>query len=816
MLRSKSSIMTKILFLIVFSLIILSSLSSAKTDEKVFKELEQREKVKAIIMLSEEKVSGNLKQMAIAQKNNEAVKVKVTNELGKEKVLHEYSSKNAFSALLSLSDIEKLEKNKDVEMIVLAIDLRLHLQDSTVIINATDSWNFAPFGTNLTGVGRTVCILDSGINYAHADLGACNITNLSLNGNQENYYLESEHNYLNNLILNWTINVSGFQNIAIHFVNISTESQYDYVRILDGEKNIIASYTGFHENVWTPSVTGDNITIVLETDLLVDDYGFFIDKIINGTTNSSYIWDECSKTSFGWDVTNSDPDPIDDNGHGTHVAGIVAANGAIKGVAPNAKLVVMKVTDAAGDTNSALLSEGIEICTNLSETYNVGVITMSIGSDVTYSDYCDALDPLTTSVINEAVRKNITVIASSGNGGEIEKLSFPACITNVTRVGASTKSDAVAGYSNLWNKSLLLAPGGDTDARINSTSINGGYQAFFGTSMAAPHVAGAVVILQQYYLEKNNGSVNSALLFEALNASGKQIDGGLSRNYSRINILEAIYYLNQTENENNPVEFNSSTQIPNLEWTQRGELEDALDLTDYFFDADADELSYVLEGALEVTMEVTENMASFYSPDDFYGEETVWIEATDAQSTAQSNTFEITVNKKRSGGGSRTYIPPQNNTIINVSLVENQTYINETYNNETYMNISSLNLSLNESLNVGDILNDSLNISLNGSADINEAVGMKSNISLKLHTQENETINVSRKKMTPEQSQLLVKALAGVFSVVAILLAIALINKLAKKRAEKMSTAFNVAMKQQKEEEKKLKEEKNKESKTRN
>ncbi|MGV8169335.1 MAG: S8 family serine peptidase [Candidatus Nanoarchaeia archaeon] len=807
-----SRILSVLLVLLIVLVLALSVFVSAKTDQKIIEELEQRGKVRAVVVLSEQDSAGSLKQQAAAKKKNNELREQIITVVGKEKILHRYDSKNAFSAVLSSEDIKNLEKNPGVEQIIQVQDLKLQLQDSVVVVNATNTWVYAPFGNNLTGEGRTICVLDSGVNYSHSDLGGCNLIEYELSGNQENYVLESDHNYLDDTMVNWTISMPGFTSISVHFVNISTEQYYDYVRILDGNNNVVASYMGEHQDLWSPSVSGENITIVLDADLMINGYGFYIDKVINGTANMSYDWSNCEKITYGWDIMNSDYDPYDDNGHGTHVAGIVAANGVLKGVAPGADIVAVKISDSLGDTDSAVLSEGIEFCTELSDEYNISVITMSLGSVATYGEYCDDLDPLTTSVINAAVGKNITIIVSTGNYGALENISFPSCINNATRVGSTTKADDITGYSNRWNWGMVFAPGDD----INSTSKNGDYEVLSGTSMAAPHAAGAIAILQQYWFEQNNSLAEPQLLFDALNSTGKQLDGGLSRNYSRIDIYSAVLYLNQTgDNESNQaVQFNSSKTIPDLEWEQGDSLEDALDLSEYFYDADGDLLSYVLMGESEVSMEISGNIASFYSPDDFFGEEEdVWIRASDSESTAQSNTFNIVVTRRNSGGGGGGgYTNTGRNRTIsgisgyanNSSLSLNATLVNYTLNRTLYENVTTI---IN---NFSDNFTDFIIINL--TKPENESPEKKSNISLKLNQEGNDSgidslqkeneaddyLDSERTRMTPQQSQLLVKALAGVLSVFAILLVIYLIDKMAKKRAEKINAEFMKQMEEQK------------------
>ena len=175
---------------------------------------------------------------------------------------------------------------------------------------------------------------------------------------------------------------------------------------------------------------------------------------------------------------------LDDNGHGTHVAGIAAALGTnhqIPGVAPKAKLYAVKALDADGNGFVSDIIKGIDWCI----AHKIPVINMSLG-----------LQGTTSEALREAVRRarrhGIVVVASAGNsgpnsGGIDEPASYPETIA----VAASTITDKVAPYSSRGKGISLTAPGSD----IRSTWLHNGYNILSGTSMASPHVAGGVALL---------------------------------------------------------------------------------------------------------------------------------------------------------------------------------------------------------------------------------------------------------------------------------------------------------------------------------
>ena len=266
---------------------------NVSVDEEVEQELNENNEAEIIVYLKES-AYGNIEEKI---RKNSIKSLKDDFELE-----HEYSSLNGFAGNITESGLEKLKNNPNVESIYLSKTRTIFLQDSLPLINATLVQNKLINNFNLTGKGQTICILDTGINYSHNDLGGC---------------------------------------------------------------------------------FGDGCKVIA-----------------------------------GYDYVNNDNDPYDDNGHGTHVAGIATANDNIKGVAPEANLTIIKVCDAAGDCADADIIAGIDWCNNNRTKFNINVISMSLGASL-FSDYCND-DPLAPS-INAAVENNITVVIAAGNNGIMEK-----------------------------------------------------------------------------------------------------------------------------------------------------------------------------------------------------------------------------------------------------------------------------------------------------------------------------------------------------------------------------------------------------------
>jgi parallel beta-helix repeat protein len=307
--------------------------------------------------------------------------------------------------------------------------------------------------------------------------------------------------------------------------------------------------------VWNLGYTGEGQTIcVLDSGINYSHPDF------GGCTQTQFLAGTCSKVLGGYDFVHNDANPMDDFYHGTHVAGIAAADGNIKGVAPDAKLIAVKVTNNQGGWSSPEVIDGIEWCIDNKDIYGISIITMSLGSNVLYnnSSDCDSTD--IGSEIESAYDNDIFVVASSGNNGNLTHISLPACSSKAVSVGATydddigvgqfcleenangdcikscvdvfTDEDEMVCLTNRGSLLDLLAPG----CEINSTNISkGGYKIDCGTSMAAPHVAGVAALL----LERKP-SLKPEEIKETLKNTGVEVfDSDSQLSYKRINASNA-------------------------------------------------------------------------------------------------------------------------------------------------------------------------------------------------------------------------------------------------------------------------------------
>jgi subtilisin len=193
----------------------------------------------------------------------------------------------------------------------------------------------------------------------------------------------------------------------------------------------------------------------------------------------------------GYDFVNNDADPKDDNGHGTHVSGTVAAidnNIGVIGAAPEVNLYALKVLGEDGSGSYSDIISALQWAVD----NHMDVASMSLGGLVRLKALEDACD--------SAYESGVVIVAAAGNEGR-RKVSYPAAYNSVIAVTATDDTDTRASFSNYGPQIELAAPGVGINStlptyKVTLTETYGlNYGTLRGTSMATPHVTGAVALL---------------------------------------------------------------------------------------------------------------------------------------------------------------------------------------------------------------------------------------------------------------------------------------------------------------------------------
>lgn len=234
----------------------------------------------------------------------------------------------------------------------------------------------------------------------------------------------------------------------------------------------------------------------------------------------------------GYDLMNDDDDPSDDHGHGTHVAGIIAAqmdnNVGIAGVCPNCRIMPVKVLDKQNLGSWSTVAEGIIYAVD----HGAQIINVSLGGAKP--------SPTVEAAVAYAASKGVLIVAAAGNARSTEPF-YPAAYDHVLAVSATDKLDDLWPLSNSGNYIDVAAPG----HMIYSTmplelSYEVGYAYMTGTSMAAPHVAGLADLLLSQDASRSAAELEKIITASAddLGEPGWDVVFG----YGRINAYAALTY----------------------------------------------------------------------------------------------------------------------------------------------------------------------------------------------------------------------------------------------------------------------------------
>ncbi|WP_130068801.1 S8 family peptidase [Bacillus albus] len=253
--------------------------------------------------------------------------------------------------------------------------------------------------------------------------------------------------------------------VLIHNKKIKRVEKDEIVKAQDAQQISFNSKTTHKNQDVKPVFTGKGVSVaILDTGIDEDHKDLIIKDGISFVENHP-----------GFD---------DDNGHGTHLAGIIAAqanNIGTTGLAPNVDLYAVKVLDSESNGKYSTVVKGIDWAIE----HKINIVLMSLGGTKKSLFFEEAM--------NKAYEKGVLLISSAGNRGfrEEDTITYPAKFESVIAVGALDNDDQRGFLSSKGENLELMAPGVD----ILSTWNNGDYKYDSGTSMAAAHVAGVAALI---------------------------------------------------------------------------------------------------------------------------------------------------------------------------------------------------------------------------------------------------------------------------------------------------------------------------------
>ncbi|MBR9691668.1 S8 family serine peptidase [Candidatus Woesearchaeota archaeon] len=231
---------------------------------------------------------------------------------------------------------------------------------------------------------------------------------------------------------------------------------------------------------------------------------------------------------LGPDTRDDDGDPMDSEGHGTHLAGDIHS------VAPEAKIAAVRVCHTScGPTDMA---QGVQWCIDNKDLYNITAISMSIQDFGGHPAPSGACPSWMDSVLEDAKNASLFTVSASGNQGYTTGIGYPACSPYSYSTGATDDLDTIDGSSNRYfnpgsgNHLDFFAPGDN----VISTKLGGGYSGKSGTSIATPFVAAASLLIHQYHA-LNSLATDPDIIRDLLNETGKIIGS-----WPRIDVKAAV------------------------------------------------------------------------------------------------------------------------------------------------------------------------------------------------------------------------------------------------------------------------------------
>lgn len=344
-----------------------------------------------------------------------------------------------------------------------------------------------------------------------------------------------------------------------HLIELDNVKRVQEDKLLEPYLDISTEIIGAVD-AWENEYTGDGQTIAILDTGIDSDHPFFEDRIVEEACFSTgdeedgieSLCPEDEPVVIGEGAADDCDEDISGCGHGTHVGGIAAGYDddiEMAGVAPEADIVSIQVfhkqppencdsDQSCARTFLSDLNAALDWLFDQTDEMNIASANMSLGGGEFYEP-CD--DHMTEPFMQNLKAENVAPILSSGNDGFTDAMGGPACAPSAISVG-STENDPeqedVSAFSNSADFLDLLAPG----AGIESANFQGGTIEQWGTSMAAPHVAGAWAMLQQ---KNPDASIEENL--ETLQNTGEPIlDERNDKTFPRIQVDDALDVVTET------------------------------------------------------------------------------------------------------------------------------------------------------------------------------------------------------------------------------------------------------------------------------
>lgn len=259
--------------------------------------------------------------------------------------------------------------------------------------------------------------------------------------------------------------------------------------------------------MWDMGYRGQGVNIAIFDTGVDANHPDLKDRIVDGFNFT---------TDYNRDITNF----MDGHGHGTHVAGTIAANGALLGVAPMANLVIFKVLGNQGQGDFTWINKAIDAAIKWRHPLTgrpIHVANFSLGAPSAPSTFLSAIRSLTEA--------GVVVIAAAGNEGDGKldtvEYSYPGACPEAIGVGAVGLSGNLAEFSNTNPEVDVCGPG----VWIMSTAPGGNYVLMSGTSMASPHVTGATALLINRHIERLGKEPAEAVTWDTIQCTTVDASG---------------------------------------------------------------------------------------------------------------------------------------------------------------------------------------------------------------------------------------------------------------------------------------------------